>query len=417
MIALTKRFISLSVWLLALSAHGGQELVVESDVSRFSIPLDQFAIAIDWTGTRSVPLFVTISQDSLTWRHFADGNKLPQLLLSITMQGGQDIHFVYRQQAYLPERQAQDDHHVFIHVDVFAAAAVAIMHNDKVIGHIRVQPDPSYFRHRYLYIHHSCSPYGIQLDHTADLFTSMSCHFYPGPRRRGILDISYMPAEGRLADQSSPPYQLQLTGQGRANFRLWRRDEPYQVQVQGQVPEYVARFKTALGFGPYRFQTESPKGTEPLHEVATYMLYGRYDLSATSSLRFFDAYLSSGAMFNNLGAYFAYELGSTADKRISVVPLLGVQAISFRPGAEDATFHQAIYPQGGEIVYRHAFGLQNYSLIYGMFVSTYHKVGYENIWLRFGRRIFWEINWIGWRYQDREAAMYGLSVGIPFLSL
>jgi hypothetical protein len=80
-------------------------------------------------------------------------------------------------------------------------------------------------------------------------------------------------------------------------------------------------------------------------------------------------------------------------------------------------FQQIIFPQGFEVVYRHAFGLRNYHLIYGMFLSTASDGSYENIWLRFGQKVFWELNWINWKYEDRQATSYGLSVGIPFLSL
>ncbi|SMF80078.1 hypothetical protein [Pseudobacteriovorax antillogorgiicola] len=396
------------------SGASAKNLVLRSDESKFAIPLDQFSIDIQWLGPDTIPMFISISQGSLTWKKLDDGNKLPQLIISIHMEESEATHFVYQGRSFIPEKK--ESHHIYITVDVFSLDAVDIVQEGRKIGEIKVSPDIEFFTQRYVYIDHSCSPFQLELDHTLDLFTSISCHFYPNHTRRGVLDVFYLPAESRLPDRSPPPYQLQLTGQGETDINLLRYKKPFKVKLKAKVPTYVAKLKTALGFGPYYFKAQDGDEDVPEHLTAAYMIYGRYDLTPTTSIRFFDALLNSGPVFNNFGAYFAYELGSTNNRRLSFVPLLGFQEISFRYREQGKLLHQGIFPQGGEVVYRHAFDMKNYHLIYGMFLSTSSTVSYENIWLRFGRKIFWELNWIGWKFDERSAQMWGLSVGVPFLS-
>ena len=71
------------------------------------------------------------------------------------------------------------------------------------------------------------------------------------------------------------------------------------------------------------------------------------------------------------------------------------------------------FKQGFEAVYYHPFGLENYIFVYGMFISTSSEEGYNNIWIRFGKKIFWELNYIDWDYRGQYSSMWGLSVGIP----
>ena len=104
------------------------------------------------------------------------------------------------------------------------------------------------------------------------------------------------------------------------------------------------------------------------------------------------------------------------DNRIVVTPLLGIQGITFKSEFAKDTFSEVIYPQGFEIVYKHAFGLKNYQLVYGMFLSPSSREDYKNAWLRFGKGMFWEVNYLSWKKNSSYAKAWGLSVGLPFMS-
>ena len=180
-------------------------------------------------------------------------------------------------------------------------------------------------------------------------------------------------------------------------------------------PKRLKRLKTALGIGPYKFDTRlfGKKNEERLSLAA--MLYANFYLSENTSIRGFDALVKEQSLFNNFGLYFAYLVGQALDNKIEVVPLLGLQALSFKFNDEHSTIHKLIFPQGVEIIYKHAFGLKNYSLVYGMFLNPSSREKYKNLWVRFGSGFFWELNLIEWELEEKFARMWGLSIGIPWL--
>lgn len=193
-----------------------------------------------------------------------------------------------------------------------------------------------------------------------------------------------------------------------------------QLRLEAQVPQRFFRMKTALGFGPYIYQTKDQSSTvnQPWTDhktTASYMFYGRYDLTQLSSIKFFDALIATETLFNNFGVYFSYDLASALDQRFIINALLGVQGIHYRfPGVSTINFTSTA-PQGFEMIYKHPFGMKNYNFTYGGFFSTNAEEPYINTWVRFGKGMFWELNYIKWEYEKKSISMYGLSVGIPFM--
>ncbi len=41
---------------------------------------------------------------------------------------------------------------------------------------------------------------------------------------------------------------------------------------------------------------------------------------------------------------------------------------------------------------------------------------YNNIWVRFGKGIFYELNYIKWAAEGSSTESYGLSIGLPLFS-
>jgi hypothetical protein len=95
---------------------------------------------------------------------------------------------------------------------------------------------------------------------------------------------------------------------------------------------------------------------------------------------------------------------------------LGLQAITFKSEFSSRARTRGIYPQGLEFVYNHAFGLKNYKFIFGAFLSPDSSDEYRNTWVRFGKKVFWEINYLSWGHDDLYSKQWGLSVGVPFMS-
>ena len=48
-----------------------------------------------------------------------------------------------------------------------------------------------------------------------------------------------------------------------------------------------------------------------------------------------------------------------------------------------------------------------------VFLSPSNDLDYKNIWIRWGKSYFWELNLIEWGQDNFKASMWGLSVGFP----
>ena len=189
------------------------------------------------------------------------------------------------------------------------------------------------------------------------------------------------------------------------------------VEVHANIPEHIPRLKTALGLGPYLLSSREGSDESPGLLAPSIMLYGKFDLTDSTSIRFFEAYFHQKSLFNNFGLYYAYDVGAAFDKRILLSLNLGFQGIEFRHQEKGYLDNMIIFPQGIEVTYRHAFGVQNYNLVYGMFLPTSTQEYYRNVWLRFGKKYFGEWNYVSWARGDRFAQAWGLSVGMPFITL
>ena len=99
------------------------------------------------------------------------------------------------------------------------------------------------------------------------------------------------------------------------------------------------------------------------------------------------------------------------DGRFSFVPLLGIQGLYFKHQNAPKADNNLIFPQGFEMVFRHAFNIENYVIVYGMFISTDKAEDYTNTWVRWGKNYFWELNYINWGKGKYKTQMFGLSIG------
>lgn len=273
---------------------------------------------------------------------------------------------------------------------------------------------------------YSCAPYNLKitsLTQNLNSFITTRCQidaFGEWGQETSLLTISLQSPELNFAD-GTKIVQIKLKSGEKADVSaLSLSEQPVQLRLEAKVPKRYYRMKTALGFGPYNYQTkdETTLVNQPWSDTkttASYMFYGRYDLTQLSSVKFFDALVATETVFNNFGVYFSYDLASALDQRFIINALLGVQGIHYRfPGDKNIEFTSTA-PQGFEMVYKHPFGLQNYNFTYGGFFSTRADEPYINTWVRFGKGMFWELNYIKWEYQKKSIAMYGLSVGIPFM--
>ena len=272
---------------------------------------------------------------------------------------------------------------------------------------------------------YSCAPYNLKIlnmTKEANYFITTRCQvesFGEWGKELSLLTVSLQSPE--LIFAGSKTLQLKLKNNEQADVTALSTDgRELSFNLQAQVPQRFQRMKIALGFGPYVYQTKNsalPTGLQLSEQktTASYMLYGRYDLTQLSSIKFFDALVATETVFNNFGVYFSYDLASALDQRLIINALLGVQGIHYRFPDESIIDFTSTAPQGFEMIYKHPFGMKNYNFTYGGFFSTQSDKPYINTWVRVGKGMFWELNYINWEYNKKSISMYGLSVGIPFM--
>ena len=185
------------------------------------------------------------------------------------------------------------------------------------------------------------------------------------------------------------------------------------INVRATLPKKLSRLKIAAGLGPYGLETKDQDTSKDYQVIPTVMLYGNFYLNQSSSLRFFDSFSKSKTTFHNWGVYFAWDLAEFCDQRCLITSLVGAQGVHYQYSSQKDFQSEVIYPQGFEFIYKHPFGKENYRFSYGMFSRLSGLYDYQNIWIRYGKKSFWKLNFIEWQSQSRKASLFGVSFGFP----
>jgi len=383
--------------------------------SRLDLNLRDFKINIDSSKIKTKAHFLRYS---VQWIRTTNNLLIPRARIGIRMlHNASDIHLVYLGQSIIPEKR-KSTFYSEIYVSLFSPTEIDIIQQGKKVGRISIQSKFNKQKKGKTHlVDYSCSRYNIEITGLDDEYLTLGCRMErrgSWGKERSRLEITWTATNLRLLDKSNPPYISYFNTSSPIEFIM--EDESGKqrtVSIRATIPKRLHRLKTAFGFGPYAFRAKQDHLARESEVVPAFMLYGNLNLTPTTSIRGFDALIWRKSIFNNFGLYFAYNLADTLDGKFRIIPLLGIQGLTFKYDKNSKSYTKGIYPQGFEAVYKHAFGMENYTLVYGMFISTSSEEGYENIWLRFGKGIFWELNYIKWDYRGQYSAMWGLSVGIP----
>jgi hypothetical protein len=376
----------------------------------------------------SIPgLKVEFVENSLQWIRDSSNLLIPRarLHISLPLRSSSPL-FYYLEEVFAGSIDREEGHdavEITLWVNLFKPASIFIKEGKNLLTEITIIRDESGFKNKKQnkLIDYSCAPYGLAFEGLRNQYISVGCRMETtGSRhnRKPRLVVTWSASDSTLLDGKLPPFRVVLLDSQPSTMEVINsRGQKSTVSIKAQLPNRVHRLKTAFGFGPYLFQAESGNLKRPEKLAPAWMLYGNYELLNTTSLRFFNASVSRGAFFNNGGVYLAYELANVFDGRLQLVPLLGFQLLSFDYGDQVPERHKVKYPQGFEAVYRHAFGFKNWTMVYGMFISNSDDEPYKNLWLRLGKKVFGEVNYIEWRAGSNKVKTYGLSIGLPLISL
>jgi len=393
--------------------------LVQLGESRIPIDLQDFHTLIETTQA-DLKITSKFIPNSVQWVRLANNLLSPRARLSIQIHDLQSNYFLKSgDKIFLPEQRNKTTY-IELYISLFNPGEIKVFSQNKLISNIEIRSNFKVKSRNSVLIDYSCAPFSLEIEGVVNEYLSVACLLsktgefgHEKPR----LEVTWVSTNLKLLDGTPPPFVTILTGNNPARVSLKdAHNVTKTITIKAHLPKKVHRLKTALGFGPYSFHAESGNKARPAKIAPAAFLYGKYDINNLSSWRFFNAAVwNNKSIFNNAGLYFAYEVANAFDKRVSIVPLLGLQGLTYRFDSTTFLTNKIIYPQGFEVVYHHAFGNKNYSLVYGMFLSTSSDDEYQNVWLRYGKRVFWELNYIDFKTDNNLSKMWGLSVGFPFI--
>lgn len=356
-------------------------------------------------------------KDSLQWIRLNQVLLVPRALIDVNFKAppGHQFSWEYAQTKIIPQYDAvSGSYSARMFISLFESHSLNLYQAEKLVNTLRILPRA---RANSKLVDYSCAPYSVEIDGAINDFVSLGCKVQRTGKfgdEKPYLEVFLTSASYRLKDQSDPPYLIAFHQSGESKIILQNFEGKEEViTIKAKLPEQLSRLHLAAGLGPYTLETKGRSGNRSFQVAPTAMLYGNLTLNETSSFRFFDSYSRNVSTFHNWGAYYAWELAEFCDQRCLLTSLIGVQGVEFRFNSNEASVSETIFPQGFEFIYRHPFGKLNYIFSYGMFASLSGQYDYQNIWMRYGKRVFWEVNFIGWQGSSRSATMFGLSLGFP----
>jgi hypothetical protein len=385
------------------------------------IPLSSTDFEIQKDSSLKGIVAAKLIKDSLQWIRVEKVLLSPRMKLAISVKKeAKNVTLEYEKKNILMQ-QVKNRAYAQFWYNLFYPDDIAIYVDGKKIGKLRVVPVLKERKSKNIHlVDYSCASSNIQISGLEQEYYSVGCWFSRSGKigkEKGTLQVFISTPNLKLQNGSLPPYRINMVhGHASKVNMVDGQGNVREVTIKSDIPKRVHRFKTAIGFGPYLMTSQHGDKIETDRLTSPLFLYGKFDLKPNTSFRFFDAAIYQKSFFNNFGFYFAYDAGHALDGRFVITPLLGIQTISFDHRDTDDMYSEVIYPQGFEFAYRHAFGFKNFHMVYGMFISTKSSEDYKNVWLRWGKRTFWEVNFLSWRNGLRYSKSWGLSVGIPFLS-
>jgi hypothetical protein len=400
---------------------------VEIGQNRMKLRAKFFDIKV--SKSQNIDVKAQLIDDSFQWIRIKDILLTPRGRISVNIKGSASDYSLSYQERSIILQQRKDFAHTELYLALFQNSPIYIYKNGKIAGKIEVfakKLNPKYNTHL---VDYSCSRNNVKVKGLKGEFLSMGCRTQRIGRygkEKPLLEVLWSSANWRLIDGGTPPYIAVFLSNKPVKLKVKNHlGEIRNIEIIARVPKRLHRVNTAIGFGPYSFETTYQSDLEDDDTIEekyapmapTFMLYFNYKMSDTASVRGFDALIKKDSTFNNFGAYFANDISFAFDNRLTITTLIGMQHLYFSFDEDTPEISEPIFPQGIEFLFRNAFDIKNYVVGGGIFLSPSESVDYQNIWIRWGKGFFWELNYIYWGKEEFSAKMYGLSIGLPLVGL
>lgn len=384
--------------------------------NRINLTPQDFKISIE----SQKKMKVNIDPNSIHWVRYNKNLLIPRIKIDLFIESNKsDSIFVeYKKEIFHLEKNGRQFSSELFY-SPFENSPLNIYNDKKVIGKVQISMNKKYNH----LIDYTCSRNNIKVDGLENYFISLGCNtkrIGEFGKEKPLLTVNWITPNliikntdinhGTAVFTKGAPIEISAIDK--------RTNKLVNFRITSRIPKRLHRLFTAYGFGPYALETASNKDDqfEDYYSPAAPALffYTNYKISEETSIRGFNALVFDKSVFNNAGAYLGSDFGFSLDNKLYFTTLLGVQHLFFKFDNDTTEVSEFIVPQGIEFMYRHAFDIPNYIISGGGFLSPSESFDYQNIWIRWGKNYFWELNYIYWANDNLSAKMWGLSVGFPF---
>ncbi len=363
-----------------------------------------------------------VDSQSLEWIRFNETLLVPRVRVKIRIKKTKFHKTInYKERSY-NFQESQNYSYAELYYSLYEQKPIVITDQEKKVAEISIEIKPR--KKNTLLVDYTCSRNQIEIKGIENEYLSIGCitrRIGNFGKEKPMLEVSWISPDLKVLNAQDPPYYSAFLNNLPIKVEVLniKTKKIKTLEIFAKIPKRLHRLFTAYGFGPYSLHTKILKDQEVIKQkkvdiAPALFLYANYKISETTSIRGFNAAMFQESVFDNAGMYLGSDFGFSLDNRFYMTTLLGVQYLYFQFDKDSSQISEAIFPQGLEFMYRHAFDIPNYIISGGFFVSTSETIDYENVWLRWGKNYFWELNLISWGKDEFQATTWGLSVGFPF---
>lgn len=391
---------------------------VQVGTSRIPLDLKDFKVEKEY---KSPFIKAHLIEGSVQWIRDKSNLLTPRARMAINiLKAKNNIHLEFLGKNVIPQKKGKYLY-TEIFVNLFEPAVIKIIQSNTVLEKIHTFSEIKDKSKNTKLVDYSCVKYGLKITGLDDVYMSVGCRLErvgTWGSEKPFLEVTFSATNIHLINGMKPPYTTFIKDNSPVGMTVIDQEgKEKSVFIHAKIPKRMHRVNTAFGFGPAGLYGESAIKKDDWMVAPVLYLYGKLELTKHTSVRVFDALAYNKTIFNNSGFYFAYQLADAMDGRLEIVPLLGAQGLYFKQGnGVSEAQNKVIFPQGVEINYKNAFGIENYLVSFGIFLSTQSEVDYTNSWVRWGKGPFWEFNYITWEQNGYVSKMAGLSIGLPLMS-
>ncbi len=430
----------LSANVLILPPSLSDEVLSESVPTAFSPNhFDVLDFDFQWVSHPIPDLQVQLAKGSLQWVRVREVLVLPRARLVVDVQNvqGGEVSSSGFSQPLIIDKDHDKDHgeqshgHAEIPIALLSGdknpILISVKRGDQVLrGKIQVQFKPGtelQNSDNHVYVDSSCSPFSVSVE---SLTPSLDDWIYLGCRQVRAMNQNSQTASLEIFsfwDNVGQTIQVGGVETQAASPSMWPlrlQSQPGQVLLQGKDHKILLHYKIAqtlhafsLSMGVGGYSHGFTGGGEDFSNFAVFgTLYGSYFIAEDVNVVGFGLTALDSHNYTDVGLYLKLENNRFLDRRASLNLLIGGHAMGFKAQGQYYLVFSA--PQGFELIYRDAFQ-RGRNLAAGAFIyPSISGSAYYNIWLRWGKQLFGEVNYIAWQAQPNTVSYSSNSLGITF---